>query len=84
MPSKAGDSKVATLGIRPEHIHLAGGKTSAKIDAVEDTGPATILLANWAGERIRVLVSGRSALKPGDDIYPTINTDRAIIWPEAP
>jgi multiple sugar transport system ATP-binding protein len=84
MPSKTGDSKVATLGIRPEHIHLAGGKTSAKIDAVEDTGPATILMASWAGERIRVLVSGRSALKPGDDIYPQINTDRAIIWPEAP
>lgn len=72
----------ATLGIRPEAISLDGGEIPAKIDVVEDMGPATILLVNWANSHIHILVSGPSAHKAGDTIYPKLSEDRVIIWPK--
>lgn len=71
----------ATFGIRPESIAPTGGKTPAIIEVVEDMGPATILLANWAGEHIHILISDGSTYKPGDEIFPNIPPDKIIFWP---
>jgi multiple sugar transport system ATP-binding protein len=80
--AKSNSPNQATLGIRPEAIALDGGKTPAKIDVVEDMGPATILLVNWAETHIHILVSGPSNHKTGDTIYPKFSEDRIMIWPK--
>ncbi|MBT3605919.1 MAG: ABC transporter ATP-binding protein [Candidatus Latescibacteria bacterium] len=79
MPAETNQRK-ATLGIRPEVISTQGGRTPAQIKGVEDMGPATILLVTWAGEHIRILVSGESKYKPGDEIYPATSPSDILIW----
>lgn len=72
----------ATVGIRPENISTDGGQIKAQVEVVEDMGPATILLANWAGEHIHILVSGKSNHKPGDKIHPYISPTNVLVWPK--
>ena len=75
------ETHTATLGIRPESFTLDGGKTPATIEVVEDMGPATIILANWAGEHIHILVSDGKTHHPGDEIFPNIHPEQIILWP---
>ncbi len=70
----------ATLGIRPENISPQGGTIPAAIEVVEDLGPSTILLCNWAGEHLHILIAGESRWHPGDQIYPSVDPDRVVVW----
>lgn len=72
----------ATLGIRPEAIELTGGTLPATVEIVEDLGPATLLLADWAGEQIHILSSDDPPPKVGATIYPKIDLERVNIWPQ--
>ena len=70
----------ATLGIRGEDISPHGGEIPATIEVIEDLGASTILLANWAGQSIQILTSGEQQWRVGDEIYPSINPDRVLVW----
>jgi len=72
----------ATLGIRPENLLTEGGEIPAQIEVIEDLGPSTILLVKWAGESIHILVSGEPRWQVGDEIYPRIEPERVMVWPE--
>ncbi len=73
----------ATLGIRAEDISPQGGEISATIEVIEDLGASTILLANWAGQSIQISISGEQQWHVGDEIYPSIDPDRVLVWGEA-
>jgi multiple sugar transport system ATP-binding protein len=70
------------VGVRPEDIALTDGKYEGRVLVVEDAGPVSILLVEWSGFEIHMLVE-RSRLTPrvGDAIFPSIRTDRIILWP---
>jgi multiple sugar transport system ATP-binding protein len=71
----------ALLGIRPEDIEPAGGRHPAKVLVVEDTGPARILLVRWLGFDLHILATRSLTVRAGEDIFPRIRTNRAILWP---
>ena len=73
----------ATLGIRGENISPRGGEIPATIEVIEDLGASTILLANWAGQSIQILTSGEQQWHVGDEIYPSIDPDRVLVWGKA-
>ena len=74
----------ATLGIRAEDISPQGGEIPATIEVVEDLGASTILLADWAGQPIQILTSGEQQWHAGDEIYPSIDSDRVLVWGKQP
>lgn len=80
--ARKGETPVSqVLGIRPEDIDPSGGEHAGKVLVVEDAPPNSILLVRWLGYDIRLLAPRRSAVRAGDDIFPRIRTDRAMLWP---
>ncbi len=79
MPAKTGETKML-LGARPEDIAPVGGKQGGRIRVVEDTGPGWILLVDWAGHSIRLLVGKGKSWHPGDEVFPQIDAERAMLW----
>jgi multiple sugar transport system ATP-binding protein len=57
-----------TVGIRPEHLTLRETGWPATVSVVEPTGSETQIMARMKGEVVRILVSGRTHLRPGDQI----------------
>ncbi len=62
-----GEGRV-TLGVRPEHIHLADEGWPAVVSVIEPTGSETQITARIGEHLVRVLVRGRTAARPGDTI----------------
>jgi multiple sugar transport system ATP-binding protein len=62
-----GDGRV-TLGVRPEHIHLAEEGWPAVVSVIEPTGSETQITARIGDHVVRVLVRGRTEVRPGDTI----------------
>ena len=58
----------ATLGVRPEHIHLADEGWPAVVSVIEPTGSETQITARIGEHVVRVLVRGRTTARPGDTI----------------
>lgn len=79
MPAKAGKTEML-LGVRPEDIAPVGGKQAGRIRVVEDTGPGRILLVDWAGHPIHLLVDKGISWHPGDEVFPQIDAERAMLW----
>ena len=79
MPA-VGTGAVKVLGIRPEHIDPAGGAQAGRVRVVEDTGAALILLVDWAGQALHLLVDKEHPFRPGDDVFPRVDPDRAVLW----
>ncbi len=71
----------ATLGIRPEHVALAGGASPATIEVVENAGHALVLVVRWAGERWHLLAPRGAALRPGDTVHPRLDPEHLLVWP---
>ncbi|WP_134500394.1 ABC transporter ATP-binding protein [Microvirga pakistanensis] len=58
-----------TLGIRPEHLRLGENGWPAVVSVVEPTGSETQITARIQDQVIRILVSGRTDVGPGDTIF---------------
>jgi len=79
MPAGEGEEEML-LGVRPEDIFPEGGSAPARVRVVEDTGPAWILLAEWAGTEVHLVTDKGGSFHPGDEIFPQINPERAVLW----
>jgi multiple sugar transport system ATP-binding protein len=79
MPAMEGPPEML-LGVRPEDIAPVGGRQPGQVRVVEDTGPATILLVDWSGKEIHLLVEKGLSFRPGDQIWPRIDPARAVLW----
>jgi multiple sugar transport system ATP-binding protein len=71
------------LGVRPEHVRLTGGTHEARVEVVEDTGPARIALVRFAGAALHALAPPDLALRPGDTVRPSLAAEHVIVWPLA-
>jgi multiple sugar transport system ATP-binding protein len=76
-----GEGTRMQLGVRPEDLLPEGGLDPARVRVVEDTGPAQILLADWGGCPVHLLVGQGRRFAPGDLIHPQVRPDRAVWWP---
>jgi multiple sugar transport system ATP-binding protein len=71
------------LGIRPEAVGVEGGAHEGVVRHVEDTGPARILVVDWAGQQLRLLVDKARDWTPGDRVSPYLDEGRACWWPRS-
>ena len=72
----------AILGIRPEHVTLAGPAEGfpATVDYVEHTGLATIVHADVGGVRLRAFGLDRPDVRPGEAIHLRIDPGKAALF----
>ena len=76
-------SESGVLGIRPEDIAVDGGEHEGTITVVEDMGPHLILLVDWLGYHIHITCGKEGSIhKPQDKIFPKINDNKILYFPE--
>ena len=75
------EGAVMQLGVRPEDLVPEGGLDPARVRVVEDTGPAKILLVDWGGCPVHLLVAKGRHFAPGDQIFPSVKQGQAVLWP---
>ena len=78
-----GRSRV-TVGVRPEHFKLSESGWPATVSVVEPTGSETQITARLAGNVVRVLIRGRTAVAPGETIHLRVSPDLIHIFDAAP
>jgi multiple sugar transport system ATP-binding protein len=83
VPARDGDAAAGTLGIRPEDIEPFGGPAKGKVVVVEDLGAERTLLVRMGSQEIHILVGRGRDFRPGDEVAPSMNPERAILWPGA-
>ncbi|MDN5788125.1 ABC transporter ATP-binding protein [Pseudorhodobacter sp.] len=57
-----------TVGLRPEHLFLTESGWPAEAVVIEPTGSETQITARASGKTFRILVRGRTEVKPGQSI----------------
>ncbi|MBL8571721.1 MAG: sn-glycerol-3-phosphate ABC transporter ATP-binding protein UgpC [Phreatobacter sp.] len=83
IPDQQGRSRL-TVGVRPEHFVLSSDGWPATVSIVEPTGSETQITAKLGGRLIRILVRGRTDVKPGDSIRLTVPPDLVHMFDSAP
>lgn len=78
----AGAPDRATIGIRPENLQPTGGPSPATIHVVEKMGPKTILLADWCGQSVHLVIDTANTHWPDETIYPHVEPDHLMVWPK--
>ena len=68
------------LGIRPENLQPDGGSEPARVQLVEESGPNLVLAVEWSGSIVHILTDRSTPTAPGDQIYPHIDPERAMLW----
>lgn len=81
--SRADAPARATLGIRAENLALSGGSVATDVLVVELTGPAQVVVVQWAGIRAHALAPRTRDLAPGTRVEPFVKPDDVIVWPVA-
>jgi multiple sugar transport system ATP-binding protein len=81
-PARGEAAAEVLLGVRPEHVRLFGGTHAGRVEVVEDTGPARIVLVRWAGAELHALAPRDLPLRPGDTVSPALDDQRVIVWPQ--
>jgi multiple sugar transport system ATP-binding protein len=80
--SGAADGQAVHYGVRPTDISVAtsGEGIPAKVIVVEPTGAETELLLEVGGERLVVVLHGRTAVEPDDIVRLTISPAKAHVF----
>ena len=58
-----------TLGVRPEHLHLAETGWPMVVSVVEPTGSETQITGRVGNHLVRVLIRGRTGARPGQTLH---------------
>jgi multiple sugar transport system ATP-binding protein len=72
----AADGQAVTLGVRPEHLTLAGaggGGVSGEVIVVEPMGAETELLIKAGDSQVTLMTSGRPSVSPGERVGLTLD-----------
>ncbi len=80
---RKGRSRV-TLGLRPEHLSISDTGWPATVSVVEPTGSESQITAKLAGKIFRIIVKGRTALRPGEIIHLTIPPEHMHFFDAGP
>ena len=77
------DGQPVALGVRPEHLTLAGGDGQAvpgEIVVVEPTGAETELLVKVGGAQVTLVTSGRPNVNPGERVSLSVEPGMAHLF----
>jgi multiple sugar transport system ATP-binding protein len=59
---------VVTIGMRPEHLHLAGVGIAGEVMVVEPLGMNTQVTLTVMGDRLTLMAMDRPKIAPGDPV----------------
>ena len=68
------------LGVRPEDVRPHSGTEAARVKLAEESGANLALAVEWAGSIVHILTDRSTAATPGDELYPRIDPDKAVLW----
>jgi multiple sugar transport system ATP-binding protein len=66
------EGQVVTIGMRPEHLQLAGAGIAGEVMVVEPLGMNTQVTLNVMGDRLTLMAMDRPKIAPGDPVKVTI------------
>jgi multiple sugar transport system ATP-binding protein len=69
-----------TVGVRPEHFELHESGWPATVSVIEPTGSETQITARMAGQIVRILVRGRTLVRPGEVIHLRVRSELLHIF----
>jgi multiple sugar transport system ATP-binding protein len=62
------EGQVVTIGMRPEHLHLAGTGIAGEVMVVEPLGMNTQITLTVMGDRLTLMAMDRPKIAPGDPV----------------
>jgi multiple sugar transport system ATP-binding protein len=77
------DGAEVELGIRPEHVVVAGGGLPCPVDIVDPMGAETLVWCRVAGEQMAVRLDGESTVKVGDTLSLGFPAERLNLFETA-
>jgi multiple sugar transport system ATP-binding protein len=77
---KATEGREVHYGIRPTDLQLADSGIAAKVVVVEPTGAETELLLEVGGERVVLVMHGRTNARPDDTVYLQVDADKVHVF----
>lgn len=75
LPIAVPEGADVTLGVRPEHLALGNKGWPATVSVIEPTGSETQITARLGEHLVRVLIRGRTEVKPGETIHLTVRQE---------
>jgi multiple sugar transport system ATP-binding protein len=77
---RGADGQGVQYGIRPTDLALAGEGIAARVVVVEPTGAETELLLDVGGQQLVLVMHGRTAARPDDTVYLTVDAPKAHVF----
>ncbi|MGA1326168.1 MAG: ABC transporter ATP-binding protein [Rubrivivax sp.] len=74
------EGQTVSYGIRPTDLRLADDGIAATVSIVEPTGAETELLVEVGGQQLTVVMHGRTAARPGDQIKLTLDAEKSHVF----
>jgi len=74
------NGRPVTLGIRPEHLTIAGEGEEASVLLVEPTGSETEVIAELHGERVTCLLRERTPVRPGERLRLSLQPEHVRLF----
>jgi multiple sugar transport system ATP-binding protein len=81
--SAAVEGQKVHYGIRPTDIVLGSSGIAAKVIVVEPTGAETELLVEIGGQRLTVVMHGRTEAQPDDTVYLNVASGKSHVFDAA-
>jgi multiple sugar transport system ATP-binding protein len=76
----AADGAAVHYGVRPTDLKLTASGVAAKVVVVEPTGAETELLVDVGGERLVVVMHGRTDARPDDTVHLQVDDAKAHVF----
>jgi multiple sugar transport system ATP-binding protein len=80
LPMSMGIDDRVTIGVRPEHFSLAAAGWPAVVSVIEPTGSETQITARMGDDIVRVLIRGRTEVRPGETIHLTARAEDVHVF----
>jgi multiple sugar transport system ATP-binding protein len=79
----AAEGARVTIGMRPEHLHLAAAGIAGEVVVVEPLGMSTQVTINTMGERLTLMAMDRPKIAPGDAVKLAIAASDVHVFDRA-
>ncbi len=74
------EGQVVTIGMRPEHLHLAGDGIAGEVMVVEPLGMNTQVTLTVMGDRLTLMAMDRPKIAPGDPVKLAIASSNVHVF----
>ncbi len=74
------EGQMVTIGMRPEHLHLAGEGIAGEVMVVEPLGMNTQVTVTVMGDRLTLMAMDRPRIAPGDRVKLSIESSNVHVF----